>query len=211
MSSVRVVVVGGLAALAAALLLTLLGSPLTVAASNTRAYLTFFLTRHSVHLCQAGESVPARTSAMRLSVFALSGPRVVVHAFEHGAAIASGEKASGWTGGVVTVPVKPLRQARAGVTVCIDLHANGDETISLVGELSDRKHAARSDRGVFPGRVQIEYLRPGRSSWLSLAPEVARRMGLGHAGSGTWGVLFVIALMAVVIGLSSRATIRDLR
>ncbi|HXP38469.1 MAG TPA: hypothetical protein VN817_11955 [Solirubrobacteraceae bacterium] len=148
---------------------------------------------------------------MRLSVDAFSGPRVVVHAFEHGAVIASGETASGWTGGVVTVPVKPLAQARADVTVCASLYTNGDETISLVGEPADRKHAARGERGVLPGRVQIEYLRPGRSSWFSLAPEVARRMGLGHAGSGTWGVLLVIALSLGVIALSSRTAIRGLR
>jgi hypothetical protein len=208
---VKIVVVGGLAALAVGLLLTLSGSPLTVAASNTRAYLTFFAVRHPVHLCQAGEVLPARISAMRLSVYASSGPRVVVRAFEHGAVIASGETASGWTGGVVTVPVKPLAQARTDVTVCVDLHSNGNETVSLVGELADRRHAARGEHGVFPGRVQIEYLRPGRSSWLSLAPEVARRMGLGHAGSGTSGVLFVIVLMVGVIGLSSRTTIRNLR
>jgi hypothetical protein len=211
MSSVKVIVAGGLAALTAALLLTLLGSPITVAASNTRAYLTFFSTRRPIHLCQAGEVLPPRTSAMRLSLYAFSGPRVAVRVLEHGAAIASGETASGWTGGVVTVPVKPLGRARTGVTVCISLHTNGDETVFLVGELADREHAARGDGGALPGRVQIEYLRPGRSSWLSLAPEVARRMGLGRAASGTWGVLFVIALMIGVIVLSSRTTLCDLR
>ena len=148
---------------------------------------------------------------MRLSVDVFSGPRVVLRAFEHGVVIASGETASGWTGGVVTVPVEPLAQARADVTVCMSLHTNGDETVFLLGEPTDRAHAARGDRGVLPGRVQIEYLRPGRSSWLSLAPGVARRMGLGHAGSGTWGALFVIGLMVGVIGLGSRTTIRELR
>src|SRR6202043_813748 len=51
---------------------------------------------------------------------------------------------------------------------------------------------------------RVEYLRPGHSSWWSLASSVARRMGLGHAAAGTWIVFLLIALMITVVTLASR-------
>jgi hypothetical protein len=57
----------------------------------------------------------------------------------------------------------------------------------------------------------MEYLRPGRKSWWSLASSVAHHMGLGHAASGTWIVFLVLALMLTVVILASRLALRELR
>jgi len=56
----------------------------------------------------------------------------------------------------------------------------------------------------------IEYLRPGESSWWSLATSVARRMGLGRAETGTWVALLAILLMVAVGGAMSRVILKEL-
>ena len=56
----------------------------------------------------------------------------------------------------------------------------------------------------------IEYLHPGTRSWLSLAGEVARHMGFGRAGAGTWVVFLALALLVAAAGLASRLLLREL-
>lgn len=94
--------------------------------------------------------------------------------------------------------------------LCFAFFVNGEESLQLVGEPAGAALAARSAAGPLPGRVVAEYLRPSRSSWWSLAPSVARRMGLGHAPSGTWSALLVLALMAAVVLVCSRVILREL-
>jgi len=49
---------------------------------------------------------------------------------------------------------------------------------------------------VLHGRVRVEYMRPGSSSWWSLAGTVARRMSLGRGWPGGWSVPLALVLMA---------------
>ena len=206
----KVLVGTGLLAGVAAIALTLSGSPIAVARVNTTEDTVVEVVRQRLSACQANEALPRGTSAIRLRTFAFLGPRVTVQVLAHGRVIARGERESGWTGGVVTVPVNRLATARTGVETCFTLFPNGDETIELVGEPTTGPLAARSQEGPLPGRIRVEYLRPGSSSWWSLAPEVARRMGLGHAPAGTWSVLLVIALMGSLVALCSRLILREL-
>jgi hypothetical protein len=60
-------------------------------------------------------------------------------------------------------------------------------------------------------RLRVEYLRPGNSSWWSLASGVAHRIGLGHAPSGTWIVFLLLALTIAIAALASRLVLRELR
>jgi hypothetical protein len=201
----KIVVVTGLLLGIAAIVITLSQSPVTVAAVNTTQVAPLGGLQRGTSYCQSNEALPRETSAIRLRAFAFLGPRVTVDVMAHGHIIAHGERGSGWTGGVVTIPVNSLSTARLGVVLCFTFFTNEDETIGLTGEPTAEARAARDRDATLPGRVRVEYLRPGRSSWWSLAPEVARRMGLGHAPSGTWSVLLLIALMGSVVALCARA------
>jgi hypothetical protein len=210
MSRVKVVVGAAIVAIVVALGVVLSGSPLTVAAVNTPDFLSFREVTQAVSACQSHELLASGTSAIRLQLFASTGPPVTVRVLEHGRVIAHGERKSGWTGGAVTVPVSPLSSARSGVEVCFAFTPDGYETIGLRGDPTGGALSAQTQSGSLGGRVRVEDMHPGRSSWLSIAPEVARRMGLGHAASGTWGVLLVLLIMAGVSLLSVRAVLREL-
>ncbi len=157
--------------------------------------------------CQADETLPADTSAIRLSLEASSGPRIVVTVVLGKTVITRGEGTPGWIGEVVTIPVRPLDHATHRADVCFAF-AGADERVSFLGAPTPGRSAARTATGVLPGRLAIEYLRPGSSSWWSLALSIARRMGLGRAWAGTWVVLLVAALMATNVALASWLTIR---
>jgi hypothetical protein len=201
----------GLVVGAAVLAVTLSRSPISVARTNSSAHVFLGSTRESARICQSSELLPGDTSAIRMQMFASAGPRVTVEVLAHGHIIAHGERGSGWTGGSVTVPVNRLTTVSTGVTLCFTLFPNGAEGVSLTGEPTNEALAAQERVGPLPGRIRVEYLRPDRSSWWSLILPVARRMGLGHAGSGSWSVLLVVGLMIGVLLLSSRVVLRELR
>jgi hypothetical protein len=194
----------------AAVCFALSQSPPAVARVNTAAHQSLGTTRQAIDACQPDEVIPAQTSAVRLGIGAFLGPRVTVQALAQEQVIARGERRSGWTGGTVTVPVNALSTARSGVEVCFAAHLNGDETAALAGERTPVALAANGPGGPLRGRVRIEYLRAGATSWWLLAPSVARRMGLGRAWSGTWSAVLVLALMAGVVALCVRLTRRAL-
>jgi hypothetical protein len=211
MRRVKLAFGGSLLLGAAALVITLSHSPIAVARVNDKEQVTLGAVHQSTSACQSGEVLPRDTSAIRLQMFALTGPRVTVAVLAHGHVIANGERASGWTGGSVTVPVNHLATAQLGVTLCFALFMNGDEELLLAGEQTNEARAARARTEALPGRIGAEYLRPSSSSWWSLAQPVARRMGLGHAWSGTWSSLLVLTLMVGVTLLSSAVVFRELR
>jgi hypothetical protein len=160
--------------------------------------------------CQAQETVPAGSSAIRLSLEASAGPRVSVAVRAGGRTIARGVSVQGWLGGVVTVPITPLQRTVHYATVCFSF-GGAEERVSLLGVRTAPRNAARSGARVLPGRIAVEYVRAGSSSWWSLAPSVARRMGLGRAWAGTWVAALVALLMATGIVLASWLTLREAR
>ncbi len=160
--------------------------------------------------CQANETLPADSSAIRVSLEASAGPRVTVTVLSGKTVLTHGEGAPGWIGEVVTIPVKPLDHAVHHTTVCVAF-TGANERVSFLGVPTPSRIAATSDTGVLPGRMAIEYLRPGPSPWWSLALAVARRMGLGRAWAGTWIFVLVATLMAASVALASWLTIRALR
>jgi hypothetical protein len=196
-------------AVAIALTLLLQG-PITVAAVSTAQAGFLADADQRTTVCQSGETLPRETSAIRLRVYAFLGPRVAVQVRANGRVIVHGERGSGWTGGVVTVPVNRLSDARSGVQLCFTLFSNGDETVQLAGEPAAGALAARVAAGPLPGRVRVEYLRPSSATWWSLAPRVARRMGLGRAAAGTWVVFLAIGLMCALLAMCGRLILREL-
>ena len=206
---VKVVVAVGLVLGVAAIAITLSHSPIAVAGVNTSQEVPLGQPQPGKIYCQSHEVLPRGTSAVRLRSYAFLGPRVELTISAQGRLIAHGERGSGWTGGVVTIPVNWLSTARSGLDLCFTFFTNQDETIGFFGEPT-QVLAARGPSGSLPGRVRVEYLRPSHASWWSLAPEVARRMGLGRAPSGTWVALLAVALMVGVFALCARVILREL-
>jgi hypothetical protein len=146
-----------------------------------------------IESCQAGEVLPSGTTAVRLSLYSMFGPRLRLRVLRGREVITSGEEAAGWST-PVTVPVKPLRYTATGVSVCFAI-APKDELVGLEGVLT-----GSSESGV---SITIEYLRPGGHSWWALASSVASRMALGRATSGVWIVLAVLVAMVALVAVVS--------
>jgi hypothetical protein len=201
----------GLTLLAIAFGLTLTRSPPLLAGSNSIPLVTSVAsTTRSASTCQANEVLPANTSAIRLSLDATLGPKVTVEALSGKQILTSGERAAGWIGGAVTIPVKRVPRSTSGVKICFAF-AVENERVSIFGQRTPATVAATSSGEALPGRMRIEYLRPGHASWWALAVSVSSRMGLGRAWAGTWIVLLVLALMITVATLMSWLVLRDLR
>jgi hypothetical protein len=211
MRGVKLALLGGLALLAFAIFLTLLRSPLSVAASNRVPGHEgpIATTTHSARYCQAHETLPGGVTAIRVALDASAGPRVNLAAYSAGHVITSGSRGSIWIGSSATIPVRPLPRTVSDVTVCVSFRLH-DETIFVIGKSSTKALAAHAGQHALSGRIGVEYLRPGARSWLSLAVQVARHMGLGRAAAGTWVALAALALLAAIAALASVLVVREL-
>jgi hypothetical protein len=209
--SVRLALAAGFTLVAVALLATLLGSPMSIASTNKVAVLDEPLVEatHATRYCQSGEILPRGTAAVRVWIDATAGPRVHVLVSAHGHTVASGVRGSNWIGSSVTIPVGALARTVSGTTVCVSFPLH-DEEVIVQGRASAPAVAAHEDSKPLPGRIWIEYLRPGTRTWLSMAVEVARRMGLGRASAGSWVALAALALMALALALASRRVLEEL-
>jgi hypothetical protein len=209
----RVGLAAGLALTAIATAIVLSGSPPVLAGTNGVVpvpYPPLASVPGGGGACQAEETVPAGSSAIRLSLEASAGPRVSVAVLAGGRTITRGVSVRGWLGRVVTVPIAPLERTVHHATVCFSF-AGAEERVSLLGVRTAPRSAARGGAGALPGRVAVEYVRAGSSSWWSLASSVARRMGLGRAWAGTWIAALVALLMVTGLALASWLTLREVR
>ncbi len=227
MRRVKVTLIAGLTVVAIVVAIVLSRSPPVVTRSGAPLPTSFVFGRTSVRsrICQAGEVLPRGATAVRVWLEAVIGPHVEVQALSGGRIVARGTRGPGWTAGSVTVPIHPMPRTATPATVCVNV-ATAREPIGLQGVRTAARVAA-TDRqgplahadkgrspdyheGPLPGRVVIESLRPGNASWWSLARTVARRMELGHAGSGPWIPVLAFALMAGVAGLASWLVFREM-
>jgi hypothetical protein len=206
----KITLAAGLVVILAGIAWTLSHAPISVARANGSDESYLGAITKKTELCQANETLPAGTTAVRLRAFSYTGPRVSAAALLGTRVITRGAREAGWTGAVVTVPLAPLATTRQ-VKLCFTVFGNGGEEINLAGEPTERAPTTAGAGTSLPGRVGIEYLRPGRSSWWSLISGVAKRMGFGNAGSGLWNAVFVIGLMGLVGLLSARLILRELR
>jgi hypothetical protein len=200
----------GLALLAVALAVVLSGSPTVLASANsTPADEPIMQAASGTGACQGGEAVPAGTTAIRLTLVAIIGPRVTVTVGSGVKRLAEGSVGSDWTAGAVTVPVAfahPVAYAR----VCFAL-GRSVESVEVGGAAASPTAVARTLQGrALPGRFTVEYMRPTKGSWWSMAKTVARRMGLGHAPSGTWLAALLLVAMAAIVAGASWLLVREL-
>jgi hypothetical protein len=160
-------------------------------------------------VCQPEETIPEGTTAIRVSLLSLLGPRLKLVARAGGQAITTGELGYGWTGAVIAIPVARVESTYKHATVCISM-AKRQQLINLRGFDTKFAPAVTEGNEVLPGRMRFEYLRPDKSSWLSLARPTARLMGLTVGGGG--GIVFVpFLLLLSVAALSSWLLRRNLR
>jgi hypothetical protein len=201
-----------LAALAVALAVVLSGSPLVVARANpVPPDRPIAKLEGGAGACQSGEAAPARIAAIRLTLVAAVGPRIRVSVSVDGRTLTGGTAVGGWTSGAVTVPVAPLERPLAAARVCFALGRSA-EAVEVGGSAAGPATAARTLSGhVLPGRFTIEYMRPSSASWWSSIETVARRLGLGHAPSGTWLAAILLLAMGGVLAVASWLVLRDLR
>jgi hypothetical protein len=206
-SYARTGLVAGLVLLLVGVCLTLTRHPVSVAASNGVRHIGELATLSSgATICQGGESLPAGTTAIRIALFALVGPRVDLRVSSGTSTLTRGELGSGWTAGTATIPVARLPRSHSRVSVCATL-GQSFRSVSAIGQESapDRRASMAGRR--LPGQLGIEYLRSSASSWWSSILAVARRMGLGHSPAGTWVVLLLAALMLAAIVVACRAVL----
>lgn len=212
MRSVRIALALAATLTALAIALTLQGAPMSVAATNGIPDAgELATTQRSTHACQGSETVPAGTTAVRLTLAAEIGPRVTLTVTSAGHAITHGIRGQGWTGAAVTVPVQRVSHTTRKAEICFAL-ARPLEMIELFGKHTSGASALVGPHGErLPGRLGVEYLRSGTSSWLSLLPSIAKRMGLGHAWGGTWIVFALAGAMAAAAALMAWLALSELR
>jgi hypothetical protein len=201
----------GLLAIAIGAALTLARRPRVVVAENLpKTHHKLIAAIDHTSACQAGETLPAGVTAIRLALTADVGARVGLEALAGGRVLTRGSRSPGWEGASVTVPVRPLAQSFAPVEICFALtELNGQ--VVMLGVPTRHAVAARGEGQALPGRMHIEYLQPGGQSWWSLANSVAWHLGLGRAASGPWNVFLLMALAALLVGLSTWLALRELR
>jgi hypothetical protein len=207
----KVVLASAFALLLLALILVLSGSPLVVAYANpVPPDQPIFTAPGGAGACQDGETMPAHVSAIRLIAVAVVGPRVHVTVSSNGRTLASGTTASGWTSGAVTVALAPLDHPLTGARVCFSIGPSA-ESVEVGGSASAPVNAARTlDGRTLPGRFTVEYMRPSSASWWSSIDTVARRLGLGHAPSGSWLAVALLLVMGAVVATAGWLTVREL-
>jgi hypothetical protein len=170
-------------------------------------------------ICQAGETLPAGVSAIRLSMWVFVGAPVHLWVLKGTRVLTEGRRGAEWTSDSVTVPVKPVRRSVFGTQVCFSLSPN-QEPISILGNPVSGEPATISEAGlrkamnpataaVLEGRLAIEYLAPEHRSWWSRLLPVARRLGLGRSFSGSWIAVVIAMLMAGVGVLTLRLATRE--
>jgi hypothetical protein len=206
---IRIAVAAGLAVIAAAFVVTLSHSPLTVARGDSITAGGLVSTTQPARACQAEEALPQGTSAIRLALLAALGPKVTVQVWTAGRVLTQGAYPAGWSSGSVTVPVSPVAHAAAPVKVCFAF-SSMNSLVTLRGWPSRPAVAAGSNEGSLPGRMGIEYLRPSRHSWWSSAGATIRRLGLGHTVGGVADALLVGALAVAFVAASSWLLVKEL-
>jgi hypothetical protein len=208
--TVQVTLIVGLALVAIAIGVVLSRSPLEVAGTNsihtssTAGYLGPGSTS-----CQPSGTIPEGTTAIRISASQNIGPKVTLEALSGSSIIARGERPAGWgIDETVTVPVARVAHEIPGARLCA-VFGPVTEAVQINGVRLPTTYANGTPETHL--EFGVEYLRPGSSSWWSLASTVARRMGFGHAPSGTWIVFLLLALTITIVALASRLLLRELR
>lgn len=201
MRQARIALLLSLALLVIVGVLTLTHAPPRILGKGAISEESLGSTTGSATVCQADETLPRDTSAIRIGMEASFGPKVLVRAYSGSRILATGSRRSNWTGSSVTVPITPASHSASDVRLCFYVPANS-ERLQLWGAHAVAGKTAVGGKGeALPGRVSVEYLGHGEGSWWSRTLSVARHIGLGHSVDGTWVALIFAMLVAAVSAL----------
>jgi hypothetical protein len=207
---IPLVLIVGLLLTAFAVALAVSRSPLVLlSASPTQVEGGLTGVQSGTTVCQAGETLPAGTSAIRFSLSSAYGPSMSVEARADGQLLTRGSRGGEWVG-PTAIAVTPVAHTSTNVTVCLKVGTVTEGT-ALSGGKASRGHTATINGNPSTGGMRIEYLRPGPKSFASLASSIATHMGMGNASGGSWIVFLLIVLMATIVALASWGLIGDLR
>ncbi len=207
---IRIAIAAGLALTLVAVSVSLARSPLVrVGTDGTPLPTEIGASSTPTTVCQGEETVPAGTTAIRVSLLSLLGPKIKLIASSGGQTVTSGEIGYGWTGAVVTIPVRRVIGTHPHTKICTSL-AKRQQLVNLRGANTKFSPAVTEGKQVLAGRMRFEYLRPDSKSWLSLALPTARRIGL-TVGGGSAIVVIPFMLLLSMVGLTSWLLTRDLR
>jgi hypothetical protein len=205
----KVALLMSLALLVGVCALTLTRSPPRVVRATPTEQEEVASTATGAAACQSNEVLPGNVSAIRLGLDATFGSRLRVKVYSGSRVITEGSRAADWTGGTVTVPVKPVGRTVSPVKLCVDIGPNS-EIVRIIGFDTPARDAAVSPRGQpLSGRMGVEYLAAGSGSWWSRVLAVARHIGIGHFVNGTWVALLIAGLMAAVGVLALRVVWKE--
>ena len=162
-------------------------------------------------LCEPGELVPADTAGLRVLVRS-SGPTGPLRARvlgPGGGVVASGTLAAGWRPEEVTVPISRVGTTTSGI-VC--LQNGGSSQLLFGGALPDPPYTYVIAGQQQSGRLRIDYMRPGRESWLGLVTPLTYRFSLGRSPLTRWWASgAVLVLMLAVVALTAWILLRPER
>ena len=205
---VRIVLAVGLFAIVAVAVIVLSQSGERRSGSNLTGDLGFVLPLAAgQHLCEPGELLPGDTGALRLaaSAGAAPGPRLAVSIGGPRGPVSSGGLSAGWRSGPVLIPVTRVAHTTPGATVCVQ--NLGTSPVVFGGSVPDGSFVVQLDGRGLGGRMRIEYMRPGRETWLQLLPTLANRFSLAksdlvrHWAAGAALVLVLLALALAALTL----------
>jgi hypothetical protein len=211
MLRVRIALIVGLAVTVAAIATVLAGAPSAVLATNSvpESGPLNVTSARSARICQGGERLPAGTRAIQVSIEDFTGPHVNVEVYSGARIVTSGVLGAGWSGRAVPIPVPRVHRAISPVEVCLESSSIG-EPITMVGSSSSKSEEAHSASGMpVGGRLRIDYLGPGRTSWLARAGSVMGHMGLGRAWNGAWIAPFVLMLALATATAACAVMLRE--
>jgi hypothetical protein len=206
MTSTRLLVAAGLVALLAVAGLFLSEKAQRLSGTDLTPNNAFIKTlTPGSQLCQDQELLPADTSALEMTMgtYGHPGPSLAVRfTGPSGRTLTTGNLKAGWTQGVVQIPVAHVSQPTAGTTFC--MRDEGPGLVVLAGYGADLGYSLRLNGRTYENqRLRIDYLRPGRESWLALIPTIIHRFSLAKADLfRIWAWVAVLISMLVAVSLA---------
>lgn len=162
-------------------------------------------------LCEGGELVPGDTGGLKLDVppGGPPGPGLAVSILApNGVPVSTGTLRPGWRGGSVRISVARVVDTLSSGIVCV--RNLGPGPVALGGSVPDPGFLIELAGKPFGGRLRIEYLRPGRESWLRLAPAIAHRFSLAKSDLVRhWAAAGALVLMLLAVALAARTVVRE--
>jgi hypothetical protein len=207
----RLVLAGGLLALAAAFGVLLLQRAPRRSGTDVTPNPAFVVTLGAAQrVCQAQE-LPADTAALELTMgtYGNPGPALGVSVSGPHGLLSSGGLRAGWRQGAVRIPVSHVGSSTPDATVC--LRNLGPARVALAGDAPDPGFQLQVDGRTLPATsLRIEYMRPGRESWLALLGTIAHRFSLGKGGLVRhWAAPAALLLMALAVALAVRTLLAE--